>query len=75
MFGLGQEARQGYKQATLRALTFCKLRKEPKKPTPNHIVADIEVVTFRSRETYDGVEASPHSEKFSIKTATKYEEA
>nr|AEY62504.1 pheromone receptor a1 [Ustilago xerochloae] len=75
MFGLGQEARQGYKQAILRALTFLKLRKESKGTTQSHIVADIEVVTFHSRETFGGHEQSPYSEKFSINTPTKYEEA
>ncbi|KAJ1028034.1 hypothetical protein NDA13_003484 [Ustilago tritici] len=75
MFGLGQEARQGYKHAVLKALAFCKLRKERQKPIQNHIVADIEVVTFQSRETFGGIDGSPHSEKFSINTPTKYEEA
>ncbi|ETS62568.1 pheromone receptor a1 [Moesziomyces aphidis] len=34
LFGLGQEARQGYKATVLRALIALKLRKPPKRPTP-----------------------------------------
>ncbi|EST05906.1 Fungal pheromone mating factor [Kalmanozyma brasiliensis GHG001] len=64
MFGFGQEVRQGYKQAFGRVLSFCKLRKVTNLPPPGPIVADIEVVTFRSRETCGA--PSPHSEKFSF---------
>ncbi|SJX66147.1 related to pheromone receptor a2 [Sporisorium reilianum f. sp. reilianum] len=62
MFGLGFEVRQGYKQAFKKAAVFCKLRRESK-ATPQHIVADIEVVTFRSRDTFCD-DVSPRSEKF-----------
>lgn len=34
MFGLGEEARRGYKQAFCRILTVCKLRKESKQSPP-----------------------------------------
>ncbi len=34
MFGLGQEARQGYKATVLKALIALKLRKQPRRPTP-----------------------------------------
>nr|DBA11503.1 TPA_inf: STE3 [Sporisorium graminicola] len=63
MFGLGQEVRLGYKQVIKNALLFCKLRKKSKSPLPQHIVADIEVVTFRSRSTSCD-DVSPRSEKF-----------
>nr|CDI55363.1 a2-pheromone receptor Pra1 [Melanopsichium pennsylvanicum 4] len=74
MFGLGQEACQGYKNALRRILVFCKLQKERKQPTPQAIVADIEVVTFQSRDTYSAAGASPSSEKFGAHAA-KYEAA
>lgn len=34
MFGLGQEMRQGYKRAVLRALSVCGVRKQTKRSTP-----------------------------------------
>nr|AEY62480.1 pheromone receptor a1 [Anthracocystis walkeri] len=73
MFGLGQEVRQGYRQAFDKASRLCKIRKEPKPSLPQHVVADIEVVTFQSRSSfYDG--ASPRSEKF-VPSTQKSEEA
>nr|DBA11500.1 TPA_inf: STE3 [Pseudozyma hubeiensis] len=66
MFGLGSEVRQGYKQAFDKLLKLCKLRKAGKQSAPQHIVADIEVVTFRSRDTFYG-DNTPRSEKFDMK--------
>ncbi|SPO32338.1 probable Pheromone receptor 1 [Ustilago trichophora] len=74
MFGLGEESRQGYKNALCKVLTFLKLRKEPKQSRPEPVVANIEVVTFRSRDTYCATDASPSSEKFDD-NPSKLEEA
>nr|ALS87617.1 pheromone receptor 1 [Ustilago esculenta]QBH70111.1 pheromone receptor a1 [Ustilago esculenta] len=74
MFGLGLEARQGYKNAFGRLLVFFKLRKESKPAVPEPIVADIEVVTFQSHDPYAVAETSPYSEKSGADTP-KYEDS
>nr|WJN24964.1 putative pheromone receptor [Pseudozyma flocculosa] len=74
MFGLGQEIRQGYRQAFDGALHLCRVRKQSKPSLPQHNVADIEVVTFRPRSTF-GDGGNPRSEKFGSNTYCKSEEA
>ncbi|GAC74678.1 hypothetical protein PANT_12c00086 [Moesziomyces antarcticus T-34] len=77
LFGLGQEARQGYKATVFRALIALKLRKPPKRPTPDlsfplsrlrPVIADIEAVTFQSRDDCSASHRSPASEKFGVYT-------
>nr|WJN24961.1 putative pheromone receptor [Moesziomyces parantarcticus] len=68
MFGLGQEARQGYKAAVSMALVALKLRKQTKRLTPEPVIVDIEIATFRSREDYSASRKSHASEKLSVYT-------